>query len=45
VPVADHVLGHVAGYVALLVLVVLIAWPLDRWGSRIYLRGLRDHQS
>ena len=28
-----------------LVLVGLIAWPLDRWGARIYLRGLRDHQA
>jgi len=45
VPVADHALGHVAGYVAVLVLVGVVAWPVDRWGARLYLRGLRDHQS
>ena len=45
VPVADRVVGPLAGYVVLLLTVAVGVWRVERWGSRVYLRGLRDYQA
>jgi hypothetical protein len=45
IPAADDAGGPLAGYGLLLATVVLAVWRLDRWCSRQYWRGLRDHQS
>jgi hypothetical protein len=44
VPVADHVLGHLAAYVLILLAVSLGVWRVDRWFSRQYWEGLSEHQ-
>jgi hypothetical protein len=36
--------GGLAGYVALLLVLVLGFWRLERWCSRQYWRGLRDYK-
>lgn len=45
VPVADHTLGALAGYLLLIFNISLGVWRFERWCSRQYWRGLRDYQS
>jgi hypothetical protein len=45
VPLADHLLGGLAGYGVLLLAVTLGLWRLDRWCSRQYWHGLREYQA
>ena len=45
VPVADNLIGPVAGYVVLLLAVALIFWRVERWCTRQYWRGLHDYQA
>ena len=45
VPVADHVLGSLAGYVLILLTVTVGVWRIDRWFSHQYWDGLRDYNS
>ena len=44
VPVADHVLGNLAGYVLILFTVALGVWRIDRWFSHQYWDGLQDYK-
>lgn len=41
-PVVQDEFGGLAGYLALLAVVVLGFWRFERWCSRLYWRGLRD---
>ena len=44
-PTAVHeAFGGLAGYLALLAVVGLGSWRLERWCSRQYWRGLRDYK-
>jgi hypothetical protein len=45
VPVTDRLLGHLAGYLMVLLTVGVGVWRIDRWCARQYWRGLKDHQS
>jgi hypothetical protein len=41
----DHALGPLAGYVALLVVIAVGAWRVERWAARQYWQGLGEHRS
>lgn len=45
VPVVTHAVGGLAGYGVVLVIVVVVSLRLEKWCSRQYWRGLRDHQA
>jgi hypothetical protein len=45
VPLADHLLGALAGYLLILLVVSVAAVRFDRWCSRQYWRGLKDYQA
>ena len=42
VPLVDHQVGNLAGYLLILAVVTAGALRIDRWCSRQYWRGLRD---
>ena len=44
VPVADHVVGHLAAYVLILLTVALGVWRGDRWLAHQYWEGLREYK-
>jgi hypothetical protein len=44
VPVTDHALGDLAGYVLILVTVLLGVWRIDRWFDHQYWEGLREYR-
>jgi hypothetical protein len=43
VPLADHLIGNLAGYVMILTVVLIGALRVEYWCSRQYWRGLRDY--
>jgi hypothetical protein len=45
VPVADHMIGPLAGYLLILLAVALGGWRLDRMLTAQYWRGLKDYQA
>ena len=45
VPVITQAFGGLAGFGVLMAAVVLGYWRIDRWCSRQYWHGLREHQS
>jgi len=45
VPTADHVLGHFAAYLLILLTVTVGVWRVDRWFSHQYWEGLREYNS
>ena len=44
VPVVDHVAGHFAAYMLILLTVALGAWRVDHWFDRQYWQGLREYR-
>jgi hypothetical protein len=44
VPVVDHVLGHLAAYMLILLTVALGVWRGDRWLGHQYWEGLREYK-
>ena len=45
VPLVNAAAGGLAGYALLIAAVALAAWRIDRWLSRQYWGGLREHKS
>ena len=45
VPIADDLIGTLAGYVLILITVAVGVWRIDRWCAGQYWRGLKDYQS
>lgn len=45
VPVANQAFGALAGFGLVIAAVVLACWRIDRWCSRQYWHGLREHKS
>ena len=44
VPIVNSAVGGLAGYGVLIIAVALAAWRIDRWLSRQYWHGLREHK-
>jgi hypothetical protein len=44
IPTAQHLLGTLAAYLLLLLVLAVGAWRLNRWCSRVYWRGMKDYQ-
>ena len=43
VPFVDDLIGHLAGYVLILLTVSVSVWRVNRWFERQYWRGLQDY--